>query len=197
MKRGGLRAELAAASLLALLVLSSAGAGGVTFGFDQRLSSLTFKVTAPFVTAVGLVREYSGTVQADEVRQFRNPRLDLTVNLKSLFTKHAERDAKMMEVLEVEKFPTASLHIERIEGIPEAPAPGQPAEVTLRGTLSLHGVSKPIEVRATATYDGATLIGRGSAQFRLSSFNIERPRVLLVTLRDEVEVFFTIRALPR
>ncbi len=97
------------------------------------------------------------------------------------------RDRHLREMLEAERFPDAILRVARSQLT--FPKESEPAEGTARGDLTLHGQSRPVDVRYHAELgaDGNTRV-RGSMQLDLRDFEIKPPSYLGVTVAPQVEV---------
>ena len=69
-------------------------------------------------------------------------------------------------------------------------------QVGITGDLSLHGVSRELEIEAMVTFEGDELRAQGGFQLRLTDFNIRPISVTggLLKLKDEVQLSFDIQA---
>src|SRR5882672_7525917 len=97
------------------------------------------------------------------------------------------RDRHLREALEAEKFPAAILRVSRSELT--FPKEHDPAEGTAQGDLTLHGRSRPVQVRYRAER-GAAGVTRvhGSVQLDMHDFEIKSPSYLGVSVTPQVEV---------
>lgn len=75
-------------------------------------------------------------------------RISVEIDTASVDTNHAKRDTHLRneDFLDVKKFPKATFESTKFIGSAE--------EGILRGTLTLHGVSKPIEIKVTKLGEG-------------------------------------------
>jgi len=95
------------------------------------------------------------------------------------------RDRHLREMLEAEKFPDAILRVPR-SGL-TFPGQREASEGTATGELTLHGQSRPVEVRYRAEPgSGGVIKVSGSLQFDLRDFAIKPPSYLGVTVAPEV-----------
>ena len=71
--------------------------------------------------------------------------------------------------------------------IPAAALTGTATDVTLVGDLTLHGVTKSVEIPAQAKLADGTVQVLGSVTFPLSDFGIEAPNVggFIISIADE------------
>ncbi|MGZ6125061.1 MAG: YceI family protein [Myxococcales bacterium] len=97
------------------------------------------------------------------------------------------RNRHLRELLEADKFPAAILRIPR-SGL-AVPLPGQPAQATAKGELTLCGRARTLEVqyRAEVDKDGVARV-RGSMQIDLRDFGLASPSYLGMTVSPQVEV---------
>jgi hypothetical protein len=113
--------------------------------------------------------------------------LRFTVPIAPIETGIDLRDRHLRELLEAEKFPAAVLRVARSEL--NFPKDREAAEGTARGELTLHGRSRPVEIRyrAEMVAFGITKI-RGSVQLDMRDFEIHAPSYFGVTVAPEVQV---------
>lgn len=100
---------------------------------------------------------------------------------------NGNRDAHMLEATEAARFPFVTLKAVAAVASP-ASYPAR-VEATLRGELSFHGVSRPVEVPVTvsfATARQAQVIGQ--VTISLEAHAVERPSLLFVKVDDTVVV---------
>ncbi|HYV66218.1 MAG TPA: YceI family protein [Myxococcales bacterium] len=99
----------------------------------------------------------------------------------------ALRDRHLREMLDAEKFPAAILRVSRADLT--FPSQREPAEGTAKGELTLHGRSRPVEVRYRAEpAQGGLISVRGSLRLDLRDFDIQSPSYLGVSVSPQVEV---------
>jgi polyisoprenoid-binding protein YceI len=76
-------------------------------------------------------------------------------DLSKLTTDDPLRDGAIKRMgPETDKFPTSTFTLTAPITLPATPTPGAPVNVTATGTLSLHGVTKPVQAPLTAQWDG-------------------------------------------
>ena len=97
-------------------------------------------------------------------------------------------------VLQTNQFPTAEFVAESITAFPTSYVEGQEAALTLKGTMTIHGVSKPMEWAVKARRSGGTLTGIADTDFKMSDFNIKPPEVPIAKSEDGVHLQITIKA---
>lgn len=109
-------------------------------------------------------------------------RLALAVDAARLASDNAVRDAHMRDkLLEVSRFPTVTLAVTAFR-------PAGEAAGTLEGTLTLHGVSRPVAMPIRFVRDGAALRGEARFALALTDYGMTPPRLLGLKVRDAVTV---------
>jgi polyisoprenoid-binding protein YceI len=100
------------------------------------------------------------------------------------------------KVLDVERFPKILYRSRRVS---VAARTATTADVVIEGDLTLHGATRPMTVRASATVDaGGRLTARGSCSLRQSDFGMVPVTAAggTVRVRDELDIQFVLRARP-
>jgi polyisoprenoid-binding protein YceI len=98
------------------------------------------------------------------------------------------------EGLQTDQFPTATFVITAPVGIPAAALTGSATDVTLVGDLTLHGVTKSVEIPAQAQLVDGQIQVAGSLTFPLADFDIVAPNVggFIVSIDDEGALEFLV-----
>ena len=112
----------------------------------------------------------------------------ITVDTTSITSDESRRDNRMRrEGLETDAFPTATFTVTSPVEIPQAAIDGTATNVTLTGDLTLHGVTKSVEIPAQARLSDGTIQVAGSLSFPLSDYSITAPNVggFVVSIADE------------
>lgn len=93
-------------------------------------------------------------------------------------------------VFETAKYPEASFVLTSAAG-PALPEAGS-VRLSLSGELTLHGVTRPLEVEVQLERSGEALRATGSFELLLSNYGMRRPSFLFWTVDDRVEVRFAL-----
>ncbi len=97
-------------------------------------------------------------------------------------------------VLDVNRFPTVTFRSRRVSLISRSP---NGADVQVEGDLTLHGVTRPMTIRATSALDASgVLTTSGTFTLRQTDFNIQPVTAAAgsVRVKDAVEVHFVLKA---
>ncbi|HET7029622.1 MAG TPA: YceI family protein [Candidatus Limnocylindrales bacterium] len=110
------------------------------------------------------------------------PTLTLTaasfsVDMTTLRSDRSMRDNRLRnDGIQTDQFPTATFELTQPVGLPASALRG-PFDVTLHGDLTLHGVTKSVEIPAQAQLNGAVIQVLGSLEFPFSDFQINAPNI--------------------
>ena len=114
-------------------------------------------------------------------------RLTVSVDLRTLKSDNAVRDQHMHDkLLEVGRFPEATFSASEFR--PADGAGKESGEGTLSGSLTLHGVERPVSLPIRFTLNGRTLRGEGNLSVKLTDFQMTPPSLLGIKVRDQVTV---------
>ena len=119
----------------------------------------------------------------------------LTVDTTTIESDEGRRDNRLRsEGLQTDQFPTATFTVTEPVDVPAAVLSGTATDITLVGELTLHGVTKSVEIPAQAQFaDGAVKVA-GSLTFPLSDFDITAPNVggFIISIADEGTLEFLV-----
>ena len=98
------------------------------------------------------------------------------------------------EGLQTDQFPTATFTLTQPVDVPAAVLDGTATDVTLVGDLTLHGVTKSVEIPAQAQLVDGQIAVAGSLAFPLADFEITAPNVggFIVSIADEGTLEFSV-----
>ncbi|MGI9402992.1 MAG: YceI family protein [Hyphomicrobium sp.] len=181
-----------AAMLLAsaLALSSSAIADDYVIDTDRSHAAITFRIQhLGFSWLNGRFDDFNGTFTFDE-KNPENSKVNVEIDTKSVNTNLAERDKHLRgkDFLDVSKFPTATFESTGVK------LNGDKATIT--GNLSLHGVTKEIEIEAEPIGGGEDPWGgyrqgfTGTTKIALKDFGINYdlgPAAQVVDLRLDIE----------
>ena len=120
----------------------------------------------------------------------------ITFELDSLETGIALRDRHMREnYLHTSRYPRAELKLSGLD-VSKLPESGDFAPVTIpfQGTLSLHGVERPVSGSARLGRSGERVNVTAEFPLQLGDFGIEVPSYLGITVAEKVQVKTTFSA---
>ncbi|MBU1227338.1 MAG: YceI family protein [Actinobacteria bacterium] len=157
--------------------LSGDGTSYVGYRVQEELASIGAK------TAVGRTPlvEAALTVEGDRVTS-----VIVDADLSGLASDDSRRDGAIRrQGLETSTFPSAGFTLTAPITLPAGAASGEPIEVTGAGDLTLHGVTRPVEVALEAQLVDGRIVVVGSLPILFDDFDIEKPSALGVLSVDD------------
>lgn len=88
--------------------------------------------------------------------------------------------------LESDKFPTADFD-GIIQDLPNFNVNGT-NQVSLKGTLTIHGVKREVVIPATIIVSNKGVIGKSSFKVKCADYNIEIPKLVVKNIAEEIEI---------
>lgn len=119
----------------------------------------------------------------------------LAVDTTAIASDESRRDNRMRtEGLQTDQFPAASFTITQPVEIPAAALAGTASDVTLTGDLTLHGVTKAVEIPAQAQLVNGQIQVAGAITFPLVDFGIQAPNVggFIISIEDHGALEFSV-----
>lgn len=141
-------------------------------------------------TAVGRTTSYKGTlvIEGNTVVS-----AEVVADLTQLKSDQTMRDRTIKgRGLQTDQFPEATFKLTEPITLPTVSL-NEKITVTAKGELTLHGVTKPIEVPIEARWAGAVIEVAGRAPIVLADFGIEPIRIATVTVDDQGEMDFALK----
>ncbi len=173
---GGIGPDAPAAASSALSLTSiDIDADASHIGIEVRLSMGSFK---------GVLEKFDARIQFDGgAKSVRAAELDF--DFADLKTGNKQRDKDMLKWMDYENHPVASFRLEEL-----APR-GEQLEA--RGTLTMHGVSRPIAFPVSIVAEGERATIDGEAKLNFLEFDLKPIRkMLFLTVQPEMDVVFHI-----
>ncbi|RMR05990.1 hypothetical protein ALP94_02722 [Pseudomonas savastanoi pv. glycinea] len=187
-KKSMLKKTLAALALgTALLSAGQAMAADYVIDKEGQHAFVDFKISHLGYSFIhGTFKDWSGKFSFDAAKPEAS-KIDVELKTASLFTNHAERDKHISskDFLDVAKFPEAKFVSTAVKS-----TGAKTADVT--GDLTLHGVTKPIVIKATFNGEGKDPWGgyragfNGTSTLNLNDFGIKGPGPTSQTLDLEI-----------
>ena len=152
------------------------------FRVDEELSSIGAN------TAVGRTGEVSGSFTVDGGIVTEG---GFEVDLTTLTTNQSLRDGRVQDALETSSFPTATFTLNEPIELPDGAAGGDPVSVTASGDLTVHGVTRTVDIALDAQLVNGTVVVVGSLDFALDDFDVEAPTApAVVSVSDDAVLEF-------
>jgi len=163
-------------SLVVVLVATSTFAGNLTFEsgsikahtevFGDSSIDPTAKKATSHLSMDATPATLKGTIE---------------VSMSDLVSDNKKRDANMQETLDSSTFPKAVFEVK------EVVAKGGD-NVILKGSMNLHGVTKPMSFEGTVSEEGSKVHIKAKSSLKMSDFGVTPPKMVFLTVRDQVDL---------
>lgn len=162
---------------------------------DRATSSVGFTGAKVTASHDGTFSDFSGTMTVPE-RDPTRGRVSVTIQMRSLEIEPPRLAAhlKSPDLLDVERFPTASFESTSIVAGGSGEVRGERATHTVTGTLTMHGQSRTISFPAVIEVSDETVRARAEFSINRQEFGITYPGMPDDLIRDAVVIRFDVRA---
>ena len=124
-------------------------------------------------TAVGRTPDVAGTLTLSGTRITN---VEVTANLQTLKSDDDRRDGQLQhQAIQTSQFPQATFKLTSPIELSALPADGQTITATATGELTLHGVTRTVEVPIEARLSGDVVTVAGSIPILFADYDVERP----------------------
>ena len=146
----------------------------VGYRVRERLASLSADSDA-----VGRTNSITGTVTiAGSGTSLTVSKADFSVDMTTLASDKQMRDNRLRnQGIETDTFTTSTFSLTQPAALPAGATTGTAVDVTLHGDLTLHGVTKSVDIPAKAQLNGNVIQVVGSLSFPFSDYNIVAPNI--------------------
>jgi polyisoprenoid-binding protein YceI len=168
------------------------GAGSVAgYRVREQLASLPAESDA-----VGRTSAVTGSITLDSSGSTTNLTAgQISVDTTSITSDKPQRDGRLRnEGLQTDTYPTATFKLTKAVVVPAAALAGTAADVTLTGDLTLHGITKAVDIPAKAQLVNGSIQVAGSITFPLSDYSIVAPNLggIIVSIADHGTLEFLV-----
>jgi polyisoprenoid-binding protein YceI len=134
-------------------------------------------------TAVGRTPDVTGSVT---LNGSTITAVDISANLTTLQSDDQQRDGQLVnQGIQTGQFPTATFKLTSPIDLGSVPAEGVTLTATATGDLTLHGVTKSVQVAVQARLSGGIVTVAGSLTIVFADFGIQRPSSFHVLSIDD------------
>jgi len=168
---------------LALTLFSAAPDQPRSFTILSEKSQLAFHVVHKLHQIEGLSKGAEGRAR---VLPDGTVQVQVQARVAEFDSGNENRDAHVKEVVEAVKYPVVTF--KGLGAGVKLPESGT-STVTLKGQLTFHGVTQPIDVPINLErVDAQHLNAEGTFSVSLEAFKVERPELLLVKVDDKMDI---------
>ena len=104
--------------------------------------------------------------------------IDISMNI--LKSDNQDRDEHMLKAIEEVKYPLATYTFNDVKKTDKG--------YRVSGILDFHGVKKPLDIQAKVITENGKVNFKGTSSFLMSSYNVKPPKMLFLTVRDQVDL---------
>ena len=183
--------------LLLGFLVGGLNAQPITVAVDSTESILQYHGHHPLHGWTGTSRSVHGTLRLDLSDPADPARSAVTIRVPvaSFDSGNSNRDANMLDAVEADRYPdvlfeSTAISVQRWERT----ASGYEGSWTVGGNLTFHGETHPVLIPVTVRIEGNRLEATGAFSIALSQFKVRRPKLLLWSIRDTIDLEGTIRA---
>lgn len=148
--------------------------------------------------AIGTTQDITGRILIGPDGKVVKDSSKVIVQLSVLKSDQSRRDNFLRRnTLETSKFPKAELIPVALEGVLIPIAPGSSQTFSVRGDLTVHGVTRPTTWQVTARGEGNDVIGTAATAFTFKDFGLEQPRVpVVLSVADTIRLEYDFHFVP-
>ena len=129
--------------------------------------------TVGAATAVGRTPDVTGTLT---LAGAQITAVDMSADLSTLQSDKSQRDGQLRrQALETDQFPTAIFTLTQPIDLGAVPTDGVVIKATATGDLTIHGVTKSVEIPVEAQLSGDVVTVTGSIDILFADYSINRP----------------------
>lgn len=159
------------------------------FDYEQATGTFVgFRITEELVRigqteAVGRTGDVTGSATIDGTTLTE---ASFEADLTSITTNESRRDDRVQQALETDQHPTATFELTEPVELGEDAAEGGSVAVTATGDLTVHGVTRSVEIPLEAELVDDTVIVVGSLDITFADYGVEVPSApVVVSVEDE------------
>ena len=188
------RFSLSRTAAISILLVNALVIGGMDPGARAAESSVLLVDIDPDASRIGIavrlsMGSFKGVLEKYETRiqiaagDKSVSMAELDFDFSDLKTGNKRRDKDMLKWLDHENHPKGSFRLEEFAT--------QGEQLEARGTVTIHGVSKPIAFPVTIALEGEHVTAEGSAKLNFLDFDLKPIRkMLFITVKPEMIIDF-------
>jgi polyisoprenoid-binding protein YceI len=148
--------------------------------------------------AIGATKSVAGQIVLGADGKVVKESSKVTIQLSDLKSDQTRRDNFLRRnTLETTKYPEAQLVPVALEGVLLPIAPGSSQTFSVRGDLTVHGVTRPTTWQVTARGEGKDIVGTAATAFTFKDFSLEQPRVpVVLSVADTIRLEYDFKFVP-
>lgn len=176
--------------------LAQAPDKAASFVIVPEKSWIRFDAKAPLHKFSGITHQVSGEMSGIPRTLQKTGKGKVVLEAVTLDTDIGARNKKMRSLLETDRYPKIQFTLDSVESIDEKEIQQGNLRLVVRGQLIVRGVTQEIRSEIHVEFKEERLHIHGNFPTKMTDFGIDPPRILGVSVQDEVSVVFDLLALP-
>ena len=156
-----------------------------TFRIDPDVSRVWIEARSSLHPISGEATGLEGSIDAEvtdgHVDFGDTPKIRVELPVERLKSGKALEDAEMQRRIDAKRYPTIRGEVREVK----ESAGGQ---YRVRGDLTFHGVTRPVEGEVSVKTDGDSLVIEGEQTFDIRDFGVDPPKILMLKVHPDVKV---------
>lgn len=149
----------------------------------KRSSSLTYSMKNPVHAWTGICKDFTVEVDYDE-KGTSILSVEVVAQADSFDSGIPKRDREALKTLGIRRFPTVNFVSENIT---------QNGDILqVNGTLTFHGVSRPVSFNVNQKVAGKQLKAKGAFSVKLTDYDLKPPGYFLLKTDDNIDLKFNL-----
>ena len=148
---------------------------------DLEKSFISYDGKHPAHNWTGISKEIKGSFMFDQDQPILSS-VDLYVPVFSFDSRNSNRDSNMLDVIEDYFYPSVSftsLSVTKEED-----------QYYINGVIFFHGIKKEVMLPVDFIVDNGIIVVDTNFDINLSDYNIKRPSLLTIKMRDQIKITF-------
>lgn len=178
-----------AGPLMILFFLAGTASAQTVYKVAPKASTVTYHMDHPMHSWDGVSHSATGAVSlADDGKPVS---VQITIPVQSFDSGNGSRDSHMAETTESYIYKNVTF---KSTSITPGATSGGTQVWNVTGTLTFHGVTKPVSAVTRVTMEGGKLHAIGDFDLTLTEFGIKLPKLMMVPVKDHLGMKFDVVA---
>lgn len=147
---------------------------------DRGKSTIVYAMSHPMHKWEGVSRDVACVMVVGDDQRIES--VATAAKVSSFDSQNANRDSHALEALDALKYPKVTFVSNDVQQ--------QDNNLTIKGNLTFHGVTKPIVIQAVRKEGNGQTSINGDFVIKLSDYKVERPSLMMVPVDEEVKLQF-------
>lgn len=148
---------------------------------DKKSSKVDYAMKHPLHSWEAVSKESKSIIVFNDKTQ-KIEAVAVIIPIKSFDSGNSNRDSHAIEVLEALKFPNVTFSASSVQE--------SGTDLIIKGNLSFHGVSKPLELKVQQAISKANIRVTGDFVINMTDFNVEPPRLMGLKTEEKIALKF-------